>query len=388
MDEIYILTKIALILFAGVLVSAFAKKVRIPDIIFLILIGAIAGSITFQNKSIISFPPLFLSSVGVLALALVVFESASEIKVKRLDTQSTRSLKLVFWTLVLICTIFMAAAHYLFALEWGMALLLSTIMVGTAPSIILPILEGQSRVTDLLKFEAILNTPLTILLPFLILDVLTTIQTTSITSTLAEYFIPFLTKFVSGLGSGILVGVILFKVIRKTYSKVFSPMAVIISALLCYVLAENLGGNGVLAVTTLGIFFGNVYIREKVNLLTIGTVFAKSLFILVFVILGSVIKIPYSEEFFIKTVILFGAYLVIRFFAIQFSFGNEFNFKEKLFCSLMCAKGIAVAVVAFALSAVAFPQINIVLDITLVFILYTVVVSSLASWMQPILIKK
>jgi len=388
MEEIRLLTTIALILLTGVLLSAFAKKVKIPDILFLILVGAIFGSITFQNQPVIEFPVLFLNSIGVLALAMVVFESASQIKLRKIDTHSTRSLKLVFMMLLLICSLFMLAAHFLFDLSWGMAFLLSTIMVGTAPSIILPILEGASRVLDILKFEAILNTPLTVLLPFLTLDVLRTIQTTPITATLMEYFIPFLTKFVSGIGSGIVVGIVLVKIVRKPYSKLYSSLAVIIGALLSYLMAENLGGNGVLAVTTLGIFFGNVYLRGKVELMHVETVLAKSLFILVFVILGSVIKIPYSQQFFINTGLLFALYLILRYIAIQMSIGKDFRFKEKLFMTLICAKGIAVAVVAFALSTITFPQINIVLDITLIFILYTVVISSLASWAKPLLLEK
>jgi len=387
MEEIRILTTIALILFAGVLVSAFAKKVRIPDIIFLILVGAILGSVTFRNQPLVNFPNLFLTSLGLLALAMVVFESTSKVKLRQIDTSTTRSLKLVGMVLVLICSLFMVAAHYLFKLDWSMAVLLSTIMVGTSPAIVLPLLEGRSKILDLLKFEAILNTPLTVLLPFLIIDVITTIQTTPITATIVEYFIPFLSKFVSAIGTGMLVGIVLFKVIRKTYSDVFSPLAVIVAALLSYVIAENLGGNGVLAVTTLGLFFGNVYIKEKVELMHVGTVLAKSLYILVFVILGSIIKIPYSQEFFINTGLLFGIYLLVRFIAVSITC-QECNFKEKLFMSLICAKGIAVAVVAFTLSTMTIPQINIVLDITLIFILYSVIVSAIASWFQPSLLEK
>ena len=383
MEEIAILTQIAVILFAGVMFSAFAKKVRIPDILFLILVGAIIGSITMQGKSLVEFPSLFLVSIGLLALAMVVFESASKVKLRKIDTQSVRSVKLVLMVILLTCTLFMTAAHYLFELEWPMAFLLSTLLVGTAPSIILPLLEGSTRVVELLKFEAILNTPFTVLLPFLTIDVIQTIQTSPITATLVEYFMPFLSKFVAGIGTGMLIGIVLFKVVSKRYSQIFSPLAVVIAALLAYVLAENLGGNGVLSVTTLGLFFGNVYIKQKVELMHVGSVLAKSLYILVFVLLGSLIKIPYSEQFFINSIILFGIYIVLRFLAIQLSLGSEYKIKEKIFMTFICAKGIAVAVVAFALTTLALPQITLVLDITLIFILYSVILSSIAAWAQP-----
>ena len=52
---------------------------------------------------------------------------------------------------------------------------------------------------------------------------------------------------------------------KKQYSEILSPVTLIASTILTYILAEELGGNGVLAVTTLGLFFGNVYIKRKLT---------------------------------------------------------------------------------------------------------------------------
>ena len=68
----------------------------------------------------------------------------------------------------------------------------------------------------------------------------------------------------------------MFKAMKRTYSEVLSPVATITAALLSYILAENLGGNGVLAVTTLGVFFGTITVKKKVHLQEFSSMFANT----------------------------------------------------------------------------------------------------------------
>jgi cell volume regulation protein A len=194
-----------------------------------------------------------------------------------------------------------------------------------------------------------------------------------------------------------LVGIILFKVIRRKFSKTYTPLAMIVAALLAYVLAENIGGSGVLAVTTLGLFVGNIYTREKMSeVLTLESLFAKSLYILVFVLVGFIIKIPMEKDFFISAAILFAAYIVIRYASVAFCFRSRedgYSFKEKIFMTLNMPKGIAVAVVVFTLAtynipgtASYMPGIKTVLDLTLLFMLITIIMSSIATYFAKYLV--
>jgi len=164
---------------------------------------------------------------------------------------------------------------------------------------------------------------------------------------------------------------------KKQYSIVLSPLAVITAALLTYTLAENLQGNGVLAVTTMGLLFGNVYVKQKFQLQEFSSVFSNALEILVFVLIGLIVAIPFSPVFFIKSILLFSIYLGIRFLAILFSLrGMNFNFKEKIFMSLNTQKGIAVAVVVFSLANLNVIGMEIILNLTLTFMLYSISLSA------------
>ena len=165
--------------------------------------------------------------------------------------------------------------------------------------------NANHRVFDFLKFEALLNTPLVVLLPFLILDLKRTLKDQILVSTFIDQFVPLLQQFIVGIGTGVLIGLVMFKFMKKQYSMVLSPLAVITSALLAYTIAENLHGNGVLAVTSMGILFGNVYVKQKFQLQEFSTVFSSSLEILVFVLIGLIVNIPFTIEFFLKSALLF-----------------------------------------------------------------------------------
>jgi cell volume regulation protein A len=296
---------------------------------------------------------------------------------------SIKALKFVGIFTLLSVTIFTVASKLLLGIPIVLALLFSTITLGTSPDIVLSLLqETKNKIFGFLKLESVFNTPLNVLLPFVIIDFT---QGQSQISGVVELVVPFLTKFVVGIGAGIFVGVILFKIMQKQYSPLYSPLAVIIASLLAYVLAENLHGNGVLAVITLGIFFGNVTVKEKVGVLSVESVLTKAFFIFVFILLGLTIKIPFTAEFFTRSIILFVAYLIVRYIAVILSFRKEkLKPKEILFLTLNAPKGISTAAVVFLLAIYNtpgtiyyIPGISIVLDVTLAFILYSIILSTI-----------
>lgn len=386
MSELVILSQIAVILLFGIIASAFAKLIKLPDTLLLLLIGIGLGTISYNNQQLFSFPFVFLASVGSLSLAVIVFEGAAQLKLKKFDALSWKVLKLVSAVFILNTALFSVIVRYALDIPWGLALLLSVLMSGTDPSSVIALAFKKVRAIEILEVEALFNTPITVLFPFIILDLMKTVPSITLTTTLLEHLGPFLTKIVAGIGSGILIGLVLFKVLKKAYSTVYSPLAVAVAALITYVLAENLGGNGVLAVTTLGLFFGNVHIREKIEIIRFESLFAKSLYILVFVLLGFMLKIPFTPKFLVTATILFLAAMLIRFLAVALSLRRELDTREKFFVSLVNSKGIAVAVVAFLLTTSNVQGMNTVLDITLLFIFYTTLLSTVTGYFANYLV--
>jgi len=373
------LTYLAIILLIGLLTSIVSQKFKIPNILLLLFIGVGLGKITYKEGPLIFFPELFLTGISILALVMIVFDAASRFKLRILDYLSLHTLWLSVVFLIFNLIFLTVFTMLIFGIKSiFLALVFSALMSGTGPSAVMSMFKNvKHRVLEFLKLEALINTPLVVLLPFIILDLRTTLKDQILISTFIEQFVPLLQQFVVGVGSGVLVGLIMFKFMKKQYSTVLSPLALITATLLTYIIAENLQGNGVLAVTAMGIIFGSVYVKQKPHLQEFSSVFANSLEILVFILIGIVIAIPFSLEFFIKSVILFALYLIIRYISIIFSLrGINFTLKEKIFMSLNAQKGIAVAVVVFSLANLNITGIDVILNLALVFMLYSIVVSS------------
>jgi NhaP-type Na+/H+ or K+/H+ antiporter len=270
-----------------------------------------------------------------------------------------------------------------------LALIFSTLMSATDSGAVLVLLKGFSgKISKLLEIESIINTPLSVILPFLFLDLFYNIGKNINFSTLIDNsIIPFLTQIVVGLGAGILIGILIFKLMRKKYSEQLSPVAIITSTLLTYIIAENLGGSGVIAVVSLGLFFGNITIKKKGTLNEFSSMFSNSLEILVFILIGFSISIPLDIFFFIKSLILFAIYLIIRYISVHITFRKEYSHKEKLFMTLNISKGIAVAVVVFSLMTLSIPTLNNLLPLILIFMIYSITTSTIAEKFAPKLIK-
>lgn len=374
-----LLTYLSIILLIGLLTSIISQKFKIPNILLLLMVGIGLGRVVYKGGPLIEFPQVFMTGISILALVMIVFDSASRFKLKRVDYFSLHTLWLSLVFLILNLIFLTAFTMLIFGVESiFLALMFSALMSGTSPAVVLSMFRNvKNKVFEFLGLEALLNTPLIVLLPFIILDLKNTLKDQITVSTFIEQFVPLLQQFVVGIGSGVLIGLIMFKFMRRQYSLVLSPLAVITSALLAYIIAENLDGNGVLAVTAMGILFGNVYVKQKFQLQEFALVFSNSLEIFVFVLIGIVIFIPSSLSFFLASILLFFLYLIIRFFSIIFSLrGMDFTFKEKIFMSLNVQKGIAVAVVVFSLATLNIDGIEVILNLALAFMLYSIVLSS------------
>jgi NhaP-type Na+/H+ or K+/H+ antiporter len=333
---------------------------------------------------------------------LIIFDSSSKIKLREFDSFSLRASKLAGVYLFFNFIFLSVATHFLFRISWGLSIVFALIMSGTSPEVMLSLLgASKHKAVEILKLESIINTPLTVLLPFIAIDIIRRVTPEEgISSTIIAQLAPFLTKFVAGIGAGVLVGIILFKAMKRKYSPIYSQLAVIIAALLTYVMAEKLGGSGVLAVTTLGLFFGNLALRKgksKKELLQFESLLTKALFILVFVLVGLIIKIPLDKQFLINAGILFLIAIVIRYLAISVSFRGkkEIDTKAKVFMTLSATKGIPVAVVVFTLAiynvpgtALYLPGMSTVLDLALLFLLATIILSSIVVKFSKFFIKE
>ena len=99
MDALLFLTNLVVILFLGVIFTIISKKLRISNVLVLILLGLFMKFINaVMNQNDIfkfDFSASFLVAISILGLAMVVFDGSSRFKLKEVDAMSSHSLRLV-----------------------------------------------------------------------------------------------------------------------------------------------------------------------------------------------------------------------------------------------------------------------------------------------------
>ncbi len=374
MDALTYLTSISLLFLVGLLATLLAKKLKTSNVLLLV----ISGFLVEQLMNLVHpfmFPPLFVSITALIALSLIIFDGASRFKFKEFDTFSFYALKLFSVFLALNLLVLTPFVMWLFNMDLLSSLIFSSLGAATAFEVLSIVLKKtNNRCVEILNLESIINAPFTVLIPFLLIDFFKQ-NPTGIKYALT-YINPFLQEIVSGIGAGVLIGVIIFKLMRNKYSSSLSPIALLTSVLLTYALAEQLKGSGVLAVTVLGLFFGNSYVKKKPALQEFSSAMSNSVEILIFLLFGMSINLPDSWIFFYKSLLVFAVYAVLRFLSVELAL-PYLNLKEKIFSTLVMPKGITIAAVALTISSVnsSFELVNNLLFLAFIYSLIVALIT-------------
>ena len=143
----------------------------------------------------------------------------------------------------------------------------------------------------------------------------------SILGILIALFVPFgasaaVLKIIISIGAGFFIGLIVFRFMRRMHSHLFSPLALVGAVLLPLVLAEQLGGNGVLAVTTLGVMFGTISLHKKPTTVYFMRVLSHASSLLLFLLAGLHIPLSFDARFAGVAAALFVGMFIIRYVAV------------------------------------------------------------------------
>jgi len=382
------LTYFVVIIVVGILLSILAKKLKVSNLLLLLLAGIAMGAVSRKYNYIDAGTDTnSMVVLAILALVVIIFDGSSRFEVKALSDFSVSALKLTGTFLVLNIIFLGLLTTALFFQEWTLinllyAFIFAIIISGTDPASVFAMLKSKTnKVIEFLEVEALINTPMMVILPFILLDVINQLES-KVLLNWQSYLSAILTQILVGIGAGIFIGIIFFKAMKSIYSEEISPLAIITSALLAYILAENLGGNGVLSVAVLGFLFGNIYIANKAALQLFSTMVSNSLEILVFILLGFIIEININLQFLGKSFAIFIIMILARYIATKTALKKkEYTPKEIWFVTLNMPKGIAVAVIAFSLSVLGLSQIETINNLIVVIMIYSLLTSTIINKM-------
>lgn len=371
-EVLVFLTSITLILIASIIALAVAKWTKLPIPLLLFVAGVLLGNIIYLGKPVVLLSGAFLSALSIVALLVVVFDAVSKIKFYNLD----RSMKDVVWffafALLLNLVLVSFAVRSFFGVSWLVAILFSLIISCIEFTAVFPRHHApQNRIMQLLKDESQLSCAVIVVLPFLILSFL---QFTSLPlqGNLVVALLPFLMYVSVGIGIGVILSIILFKLMHYVFLEKLSSFLLVVALLLAYLAAQYMSGSAVLAVATIGLVFGNVFVKQRATIKAQEHIIYYFLEILIFVIAGVIVGFPFSLDFLRISLGLFLLYLLIRFITAQIVL-QKYNFFERLEVALFVPKGLITVAIAFALLNYSFTGVVLLLQLLLAFFVYSLI---------------
>jgi NhaP-type Na+/H+ or K+/H+ antiporter len=164
-DEI--LTGLGLVIVLALACRMVADATRLPAIVLLLPVGFIAGAVTddVRPDALLgnAFQPLVTLGVG-----LILFEAGLRLRLHELAGGAHRVVMRLIVIGVPLTALGVTLAAKLFAgLDWGVSLVLGTILVVSGPTVVLPLLahvRPSDRVRSVLKWEGVLIDPVGALL--------------------------------------------------------------------------------------------------------------------------------------------------------------------------------------------------------------------------------
>ena len=377
------LTFFATLLGFGILVLNLTKRFRIPDALFLILVGLLFGPslLNLVNVDLMGDIPAFLRT---LALIVIVFASSFHLKFDTFKRVSRISLKLAFGGFFFSMFFLAIFAHVLFSMSWIGSFILSSIIAGTSSSSVVTFrsaLKEAKNTFDILLIESIFTDPLTILTPLLLLDYLVGVVS-SPTLVISQFW----QLIVAGVGTGVVIGFGTVELFKRTQREL-SPILGFSIAMITYAAASNVGGSGVLAVSICALILGNLKIPYKEDIGDFEDSLSIMLNISIFTLLGAQIVLKFPQGLLIKETIFLALiiFLARPFFTFLALFNEHLPLGDQLLIAFTGPRGAAAAAIAAIPLSIAveknlltfIPEAQTILLTAFLVILFTVLSSTI-----------
>ncbi len=362
------------VLMVGFLAQWLAWRVKLPAILFLLLIGIALGPVSGLLNPDQLLGDLLFPSVS-LAVALILFEGSLTLRFAELPGIGRAVRGLVSYGAVSALLLLALAAHYVAGVDWSIAWLFGALGCVTGPTVIMPMLRTlrpNARIASALRWEGIVIDPLGALFAVLIYEAIVSRQEGH---TLGIFVATIASGVAIGAFSAWLMAVLLRRQVIPEYLQNFAVLA---SVLLAFSLSNTLTHeSGLLAVTIMGIALGNargVHIDHildfKENLTTV-------LVSVLFVLLAARLQWPLPDGMLGAGIALFLiAQFVVRPVTVAIaSFGSALSWRERALISWVAPRGIVAASVS-ALFALRLADLGVAGADALVPLVFTLIIGT------------
>jgi NhaP-type Na+/H+ or K+/H+ antiporter len=294
------LLTVGVLLAAGLGARAVAAVVGAPEMLLLVIVGAVLGP---HAISIINVPSHSAGAklIFTLGVSAILFYGGLNLSLRVLHRVATSLALLVVPGVVLTALVVGAIAHIAFGMDWRLSLLVGAVLSPTDPAILIPLFVGTSlrpKVMQTVIAESAFNDPTGAVLA---LTLAGTVLSGS--SSLALPALDFIREVAESVGVGLVAGVVLSGVVSSRRFGIWrdsAAIAFLAVVTIAYVSLNNAGGSGYLGAFLAGLIVGNMELlglsmhdRHSADLKSFAANVADVVTLLVFLVLGA--NLPLGE---------------------------------------------------------------------------------------------
>lgn len=387
---------VGLLIFAAHLFTSLFSKRRIPDVLFLIIIGLFIGPVLRW------ITPEMLGGVGRIftgiTLVLILFQSGLQLSFNSIVSSIRSTTLLTLANYIATTVIIWLIGWLVFRINPLVSIMLGTILGGTASAVVGPMVE-QLHMTEksraILILEAALGNVLSIVLALAILKAIQ-LGTVEVGSIVGQIFSSFVLSIIMGILGAIFWAFILDKVRLIKNSILTTPAFVFI----IYGINEWMGYSGAIAALAFGICLANIericgswlkrFVKKEPTQLndTEKSLFSEITLLLktfFFIFVGISIQLTEFKPIIIGlgiTVVLY----IMRIFVVRFSILKKYDIpnNDKIYMAVLNPKGLTAAVIATT-AAETVPHGTAIKNVVFSVILFSIVITSV---LVPLIEKK
>lgn len=390
MDVAQVFILVSIVVIIGFIGSYFFRKTGIPDILILILLGALVGPVLnlVERSALVSVAPIFAA----LAVAVILFDGGLNLNLYLVLKESPRAIVLAFLGFLLSMIATSIFTHFVLGWDILQGLLLGSIIGGTSSAIVIPLMNRVNvshKASTLLSLESTFTDAICIVFAIAFLQFFTT-------SPAGDGFNIIVRGIASGFSIGIVIGfvsgIVWLKVLSSFTDEPYEDILTLCIALLLFGLSEQVGGNGAISALVFGLILGNgvkisetLYISQPIEASRIMKRFHSEISFIIrtffFTYMGAIFF------FYDLRLILIGVALSLIFFLIRYVAVWLTTIKEPILeidrnlMAIMIPRGLAAAVLSQLIIASGISNAGLFQDIVFTVIISTVIICTFGVYL-------